>query len=296
MFYGLLFAIIAMVCWGNSPVLMRWVVDVDPISMSFARACGAFVGSVILALWGVCSAFYGVESNIVFAFVVIGLCSNLIGDMLLFLAVKKTGVALASAISSTYPVVVAFSSVAIFGEKITLPIMAGTALIVLGTVLLSHKKTSGQARKFSAVGIIYAVLASIFWGVAVLEIRYISSFGYNGVQVAFGRGLSYSIFAAITWFGMMSFSGAQKKRAVLRSIFRKKVLLVPLTGFLSITIGSGFYAQSLKYLPVTIVTPIAAAAPFYATLAAHIIFKEELRVIQYAGLVMIVVGTVTVAL
>ena len=49
-------------------------------------------------------------------------------------------------------------------------------------------------------------------------------------------------------------------------------------------------------MPVAVVTAITSTSPFIAALFGHFVLKEKLSRLQWAGVVMIISGSVTVSL
>ena len=100
-------------------------------------------------------------------FVLAGLVGTTAGRLLRFLAIWQVGASLAAALINLYPFIAAGLAILLLGDTVTLPIVAGTAVIVGGTVLLS---ASGRLLGFRPGQLVLPVLsAACFGGVAILR-------------------------------------------------------------------------------------------------------------------------------
>jgi drug/metabolite transporter (DMT)-like permease len=70
-------------------------------------------------------------------FVLAGLVGTAGGRLLRFVSIEKVGASLAAALINLNPLISSGLAILLLGERVTAPIVAGTAVIVLGTILLS---------------------------------------------------------------------------------------------------------------------------------------------------------------
>jgi drug/metabolite transporter (DMT)-like permease len=198
LFYGILLSLLTCCCWGSTSVCMRGLTKIDSYDMSVLRAVGCFIASLALAVFfSSFSSLGAVPLKVLFVFIPMVLFNNIIGDVFLFLSLHTLGVARGSAISSTYPVVVAIASAIFFGEKLTLPVVAGTLLVVVGVMCLCQK--DGPKMPVSAKGLTYAILASLFWGLGIMCTKDLVANGLTPDEVTFGRSVLFIIFALVLW-------------------------------------------------------------------------------------------------
>jgi drug/metabolite transporter (DMT)-like permease len=90
------------------------------------------------------------------------LCSMAIGDSLYFLAAARIGVARALPIASAFPLISTFGAVVILGEQLTLPLVAGSVLVVVAVALIGGERAPGGGR-VEAIGLLLAGLAACLW-------------------------------------------------------------------------------------------------------------------------------------
>jgi drug/metabolite transporter (DMT)-like permease len=293
--YGILLSLLTCCCWGSTSVCMRGLTKIDSYDMSVLRAVGCFIASLALAVFfSSFSSLGAVPLKVLFVFIPMVLFNNIIGDVFLFLSLHTLGVARGSAISSTYPVVVAIASAIFFGEKLTLPVVAGTLLVVVGVMCLCQK--DGPKIPVSVKGLTYAILASLFWGLGIMCTKDLVANGLTPDEVTFGRSVLFMIFALILWLIKYVKLDTSGKKTCMAAILSRRSWLGVLAGFLSLGCGTWFYSSAIEYIPISVATPICAANPLLATIAAYFIFDEKLRLVQWLGVVLAIAGSITVAL
>src|SRR2546428_3740842 len=70
-------------------------------------------------------------------FVLAGLIGTVAGRLLRFVSIDKVGASIAAALINLHPLFATGAAILLLGERVTAPILAGTVVIVLGTILLS---------------------------------------------------------------------------------------------------------------------------------------------------------------
>jgi drug/metabolite transporter (DMT)-like permease len=100
-------------------------------------------------------------------FVAAGLVGTTAGRLLRFVSIDRVGAAVSAALLNLHPFISAGLAVLLLGERVTLPIVAGTAVIVAGTILLS---ASGRLLGFRPVQLLLPFAsAACFGAVAILR-------------------------------------------------------------------------------------------------------------------------------
>lgn len=100
-------------------------------------------------------------------FILSGLLGTAMGRLLRFVSIEKVGAPVAASLINLNPFIAAGLAIVFLGEQITWPILTGTLVIVLGTVLLS---LTGKQVGFRAVHLAYPLLsASCFGTVAIIR-------------------------------------------------------------------------------------------------------------------------------
>ena len=290
MFIGICLSLITCFCWGSTSVCLRGIRKLSGTEMTLCRAIGGFGAAAVIAAVSVdSSAFCSAYQNNFWVFVLLVLFNNVVGDIFLFLSLHNLGVALGAAISSTYPVIVAICSVIMFHEHPTIWVVLGTVLVVCGAALLSQK--GERSKRVSASGLVCAVLAAAFWALGLVCNKILIQRDIAPNLIVAGRGITFLAIAAAIWLA----NDVALNRG-FRHLPIKDSLLGVLAGVLSLGCGALFYSMALERVPATVATPIGAANPFLASLAAWAFFNEKLNRIQWFGMAVTITGTVLVTL
>lgn len=292
MLYGIFLSVITCFCWGSTAFLLRGIRGLDASEMSLMRSCGGLVCAVGLVslVQGANVEQLGASESLVFIALV--LCNNVIGDVFLFFALHRLGVARGSAIASSYPILVAFASHLFFGSPLTPAIVTGTLLVVAGVALLC--RTGRDEGKLSASGLVYASLASVFWAAGLLFNNELLVEGLTPATVVLGRGVTFFSIAFLIWF----FRLLTVKRDLdgWRVFLKRDSLYGLLAGACSLGFGAWFYSSALEYVSPAVATPIGASNPIIASVLAMLVYKERLRPAQWAGIALAVGGSILVTL
>jgi bacterial/archaeal transporter family protein len=152
---ALMYALIAVLAWGFAPifdkilrqglsswtaVLLRTIVVMVIIAIVAIKS-GALVELREMLAHG--EAAYGEGSAPVPAWLIIvaaigsALLAGLIGQVAYYHALGYADASRVVPITAAYPMVAALAAIALFREPITVPKLAGTALIVIGIILVS---------------------------------------------------------------------------------------------------------------------------------------------------------------
>jgi DME family drug/metabolite transporter len=100
-------------------------------------------------------------------FILAGLVGTTAGRLLRFVSIEQVGASVSAALINLHPFIAAGLAILLLGEAVTVPIVAGTAVIVGGTVLLS---TSGRILNFRLSQFGFPFLsAACFGAVAILR-------------------------------------------------------------------------------------------------------------------------------
>jgi DME family drug/metabolite transporter len=131
-------------------------------------------------------------------FVVSGLIGTVAGRLLRFVSIERVGASVSAAVMSLHPFVATALAIMLLGERVTPPIIAGTAVIVLGTLLLS---ASGRHVGFRARDLTLPFLSAMCFGiVAVLRKM---GLGQMGPVLGFAINVTTAL-VAFTMFLLLS--------------------------------------------------------------------------------------------
>jgi uncharacterized membrane protein len=212
-------------------------------------------------------------------FAAAGLIGTAGGRLTRFLAIEKVGATVTAAVSSVTPLIASFLAILLLGEFVTLPILAGTAVIVIGTVLLA---TSGQRLGFRASQIVLPLASATCFGI----VQIIRKAGLDDMGPVLGTCINLTA-AVIAFSAMMLASG---HRGIYACRGRGLAYLV----CAGLTENAGVFLTILALTSgaVSVVMPLTATTPIFVLLLSLFFLKgvEVLTARVVAGTMLIVLG------
>jgi uncharacterized membrane protein len=212
-------------------------------------------------------------------FILSGIIGTAAGRLLRFVSIEKVGASVAASIINLNPFIATGLAILVFGERVTLPIIAGTCVIVLGTTLLS---LSGRLVGFRPRHLLYPFLsASCFGAVAIIR-----KLGLGQAGPLFGSAVN--ITTALVTFMVFLLASGNRQALVCRGrgvgYFVGAGIAENLSVFLVLV--------ALSLGEVSVVTPLAGTAPLFVVPFTPLFLKgvEKLSGRIAVGAILIVVG------
>lgn len=193
--------------------------------------------------------------------------------------------------STVFTMILAFL---FLGEGLTM-LKAGAMLLIMGgTFLMIKKQETVQTVKISSSGrksadknsswLVFAVLSAVFASLTAI----LGKIGIRGVESNLGTAIRTMVVLVMAWlivFGL-------KRHAGIRQISRRSWVFIGLSG---LTTGLSWlcYYRALQDGQAGIVVPIDKLSILVTVFFAGVILKEKLQMRETAGLILIVIGTLT---
>lgn len=212
-------------------------------------------------------------------FALSGLIGTTGGRLFRVLAIQKVGAPVASAVNNMTPLVASGLAILLLGERVTLPIVGGTLVIVAGTILLS---LSGRLVGFRPRDLLYPFIgASCFGTVQILRKLGLASAGPL-------LGATINVTAAL--IATTAFVAASGNLGSLRC--SRRSLLYFIGGGIAENGGVFLLLLSLGFGDVSVVIPLAGTAPLFVLGLAYLIPSERRKIGWriVAGVALIVLG------
>ena len=235
------------------------------------RTSNAFTGAAIstavncLFLWPLSFILVPGESIFIkglWAFVLDGALNPGLSRWLLYTGIFYIGVSRSGSIAGSAPLFSLIVALTLLGENVTMPVLTGTAAVVLGIVLLSQRK---EEASFSLWGVFIALLAAILFGLSPPIRRWGFDMGAHPLP---GAALASTVSLALLLLLSPSFGSGSK--LVLN---RRALILFGLGGVANcLAVIAYFYALSISQ--VVIVVPLANAYPLFNIGTAFFVWKE----------------------
>lgn len=178
-------------------------------------------------------------------------------------------------------------AIILFGETEKLAVkLISTAILAVGIFLMIEKKQSAQKGAGKA-WMIYALLSAVFAALTSI----LAKVGISSVESNLATAIRTCVVLLLAW-GIVF---ARKKHVAMRSMDRKELLFISLSGLAT---GASWlcYYYAIRMGKVSVVVPIDKLSVVLTVLFSFIVFKEKLSLKAFFGLALMVTGTLLMAL
>ena len=160
-------------------------------------------------------------------------------------------------------------------------------LIGVGTLLMIDKKDKDtNVQKQSGGWMIYAVLSAVFASLTAI----LGKIGIAGIDSNLGTAIRTTVILVMAWL-MVFLTG---KQGEVRRIEKKELIFICLSG-LATGVSWFCYYRALQDGPASVVVPIDKLSMLVTIAFSWIVFHEKLTKKSTAGVILITVGTVLLA-
>jgi drug/metabolite transporter, DME family len=198
-------------------------------------------------------------------FVLAGLIGTVAGRLLRFVSIERVGASISAAVMSLHPFVATGLAILLLGERVTPPILAGTAVIVLGTILLS---ASGHHLGFRAGELLLPFLSATCFGiVAILR------------KVALGQmgpvlGFAINVTTAVVAFTVFLLASGNRQAMVSRGRSLAYFIAAGIAENAAVFLG----LVALNLGTVSVVAPLSSTAPIFVLVMSFFFLRGVERV------------------
>jgi len=178
-------------------------------------------------------------------------------------------------------------AILVFGETHNLAVkLGGTALLAAGIFLMIEKKAV-TCRKCNKSWIVYAVLSAVFAALTSI----LAKIGISGVESNLGTAIRTGVVLVMAW-GMVF---AQGKQTQLKQLDKRELVFISLSG---VATGASWlcYYYAIQNGVVSVVVPIDKMSILVAVTFSYFVFKEKLSKKALLGLLLMLTGTLLMAL
>lgn len=173
-----------------------------------------------------------------------------------------------------------------FGETSNLLIkLIATVILAVGIFLMVEKKKS-ENKETGHSWIVYAVLAAVFAALTSI----LAKMGISGVESNLGTAIRTGVVLVMSWIIVFS----RGKHTQIKNIDKKELTFIALSG---IATGASWlcYYYAIQTGMVSVVVPIDKLSIIVTVAFSGIVFKEKLSAKAFAGLGLMVAGTLLMA-
>jgi DME family drug/metabolite transporter len=264
-------------------------------ALRYSNPATAVVSSLlinIVFLWGVSILFVPLSpltSASILIFVGVGFFQPGLTRLLSYKGIDALGVAITDPIRATTPLFSAVMAIIFLGEKMTLPIVVATLMIIAGITLLSWRGGSMKLAG-SAVFLWYPIAASALAGAT----QVVRKFGMAAVPHPF---LAAAVTATSSFVvSILTLWYVEKSQETWK--MNRQCCWWFLAAGVTISLGMTCIYYALDLGKVSVVIPISSTGPFFSLILAALFLRDvervTLRIVLSAAL--IIAGVVLLAL
>jgi len=269
---GVLYALIAGLFWGTSPVLVkRGLVHASVSAATLIQQTTILVTLLAAALLEG-DLFSGNISRLALViFCCTGVVGAYLGRTLFVKSVDQIGASRAQSINNSSPLVTVMLAASFLGERLSLAILAGVILIISGIFFVAdpeEKSTGTSPRRLTLT----SLLATICYGIVPV----LKKFGteHGGPPV-----LGALVMHATGLFMLLTLGNLLKIELKWEKISPQGLVCFICAGALY-AVGSVFTLKALLYAPASIAAPIWSTQP----IVSFFLVKATLKGIEEVGL------------
>ena len=247
-------------------------------------------GVVALLCLGVTMFFTGFESTSLAGWLFLGASGILgisLGDTTFFLTLNRLGPRRTLLLLTLIPVCVAFSSMALLGERLTGQGWLGAALCVIGvTWTMWERLPQGADRGSWRAGVGYGLVTVVCFTAAVILTK-------AGLKPGDVRPLDATFIRLLTGtVGLLLYGGATRELGQWVAPLRSTRLLVFLVAASVVGTYLGIWSSilALYYTTATVATILGSMEPIFVLPLAHFFLGERISPRSVVGAVVAVVG------
>jgi uncharacterized membrane protein len=270
-------------CYGLNAVLIRkGMKNSNPLT-------GTFVAALVqvLIMLGLTILFPSTLSwtGIAF-FVAAGILAGTLGRLTNYMSIERLGVPISASVIGSSPLFSMIFAVLLIGEEVTMAVLIGTVLVVVGIVFTRIRKDEGNITKSS---FILPLLAAAFYG-ASSPVRKI------GLNILPEPVLGSLVGAAASFVFFSAYFATGRGRNTLK-LHKDSIGYFAVSGII-VSIGwiSMFTAQMAG--SVSVVSTLIATNPLFSLVLSLILLRgsEEIHWRTVVGCIIIVVGVSIITL
>ena len=281
---GVLYALIAGLFWGTSPVLVKRGLVQSNVSAATLIQQATILLTLLAAALLEGDLFKGNVSRLtLIVFCATGVVGAYLGRTLFVKSVDQIGASRAQSLNNSSPLVTVLLAGLFLGEPLTLTVVAGVILIISGVFFVTDSETKSNGTSRRAITLT-SVLAIICYGVVPVMKRFGTEHGAPPV-------LSALVMHATGLLLLLTVGSLLKIELKWERIAPQSLTCFIAAGMLY-AIGSIMTLKALVYAPASIAAPIWSAQPIVSFFLAKATLKgiEEVTFKDGIAAVLVVLG------
>jgi drug/metabolite transporter (DMT)-like permease len=287
---GELAALGAAISWTVSALFYRKALEeASPISANIIRL--TLTGSILLLLLvflGKLAVLTTLPLDLVLLASASGIIGLGLGDTLYFMSLKWIGVARAVPLTCIYPLFSVLWAVFLVGERITLAVVLGAVVIVLGILFLGQDSQANttDTRKALIVGMVIALATAAVWSVSITMMDVAVKESPDIDHALIINTIRVITVAAV----LLASSPIIDRKLGFLKVRKRTVVALIAGGIAALGVGWFFLSYSFTVTSQARAVPISSTTPLFSTLAGILLLREKVTAHNVFGSIMVVVG------
>jgi drug/metabolite transporter (DMT)-like permease len=211
-----------------------------------------------------------------------------LGDTLYFMSLKWIGVARAVPLTCIYPLFSVLWAVFLVGERITLAVVLGAVVIVLGILFLGQDSQANTTytRKALIVGMVIALATAAVWSVSITMMDVAVKESPDIDHALIINTIRVITVAAV----LLASSPIIDRKLGFLKVRKRTVVALIAGGIAALGVGWFFLSYSFTVTSQARAVPISSTTPLFSTLAGILLLREKVTAHNVFGSMMVVVG------
>ncbi len=282
---GILYALIAGLFWGTSPVLVKRGLARASVSAATLYQQGTILFTLACAALLEGDLFAGKIAPIaVLIFCLTGVVGAYLGRTLFVKSVDQIGASRAQSLNNSSPLITVLLAALLLGEPLSPALLFGVLLIISGVFFVTERKSNGEQAGPARMLTLTSILATICYGIVPVLKKLGTD---NGGPPVIGALVMHATGLML----LLTVGRLLKIDRKLEAIPKSSLVCFVSAGFLY-AIGSICTLKALVHAPASVVAPIWSAQPIVSFLLAKGTLKgiEEVSFKDGAAAALVVAG------
>jgi DME family drug/metabolite transporter len=273
--------------WALSSVFTKSLAPrFRPLTLNLLRCLGASVFLWVLIPFypGIQSLYQAPAASVLFLVIsaVLGIC---LGDTFYLRGLKMIDITLAFPLAqSSMPVLTLIAAVLFLGERMTLFLAVGTALVIGGIYLIAVPPPSpfSSTHQRRGMGISLILMASVFWTISISLLK----LGLQGVHLVVANGIRLPLACLM----LVPLALGQKQADLSPNPEGQEIFLAGITGVLSFGLGGFLFLLAVQYAGAGKAAVLTSCAPLFGLPLSALYLKERVTARLLWGTGLVVMG------
>jgi uncharacterized membrane protein len=175
---GILYAVIAGLLWGTSPVLVkRGLVNSDVSAATLTQQAAILFTLILFTLLEGSLATGQISTVSMLVFIAIGIVGAYLGRTLFVKSVDQIGATRAQLVNNTSPLVTVVLAALLLGERLTVTVLAGVILIVSGIFFIPRAEPQSSRAPAKRILTLTSILATMCYGLVPVMKKFATDSG-----------------------------------------------------------------------------------------------------------------------